>query len=201
MVGTGYVGLVTGTCFADMGNDVICLDVDEKKINNLKNGIMPIFEPGLKELVERNHKDGRLKFTTDKKEAYENSDIIFICVPTPMFESGECDLSIVKKVADELSQFEEVKDKVEKFFIKTSNQEKNVKLKNSEVETLKEKLGEKGFLFCVNKLSDYKLAKGATYKSDYGAINSWVIKEWEKQQINGKEKLTGAQAFLKQFEQ
>jgi len=94
---------------------------------------------------------------------------------------------------------EEVKDKVEKFFIKTSNQEKNVKLKNSEVETLKEKLGEKGFLFCVNKLSDYKLAKGATYKSDYGAINSWVIKEWDKQQINGKEKLTGAAAFLNQL--
>ena len=65
--------------------------------------------------------------------------------------------------------------------------------------SLKEKLGEKGFLFCVNKLSDYKLAKGATYKSDYGAINSWVIKEWDKQQINGKEKLTGAAAFLNQL--
>ena len=69
VIGTGYVGLVTGTCFADMGNDVHCIDIEDKKIQDLKNGLLPIFEPGLEELVRRNYAEGRLRFTTDLKEA------------------------------------------------------------------------------------------------------------------------------------
>ena len=83
MIGTGYVGLVSGVCFSDLGNDVICVDKDLDKINNLKQGIIPIYEPGLEELVLKNFKNNRLKFTTNLKEAILKSDIIFICVGTP----------------------------------------------------------------------------------------------------------------------
>lgn len=115
MVGTGYVGLVSGTCFADMGNDVICLDIDEKKIQSLKEGIIPIYEPGLKELVDKNVKSGRLKFTTDKKLAYESSDFIFICVGTPSKANGDADLqyvfAVAKDIANNLNGFKVILDK------------------------------------------------------------------------------------------
>ncbi len=99
VIGTGYVGLVTGTCFAELGNDVICIDTDENKINKLNGNIMPIYEPGLEELVVRNRKEGRLSFTTGLKKAIKESEIIFICVGTPPKESGEADLSYVENVA------------------------------------------------------------------------------------------------------
>ena len=95
MVGTGYVGLVTGTCFANMGNEVTCLDIDPKKIEKLNNGISPIYEPGLDELIQRNHKAGRLHFTTDKTQAYQSAELIFICVGTPSDEMGHADLKYV----------------------------------------------------------------------------------------------------------
>jgi UDPglucose 6-dehydrogenase len=97
--GTGYVGLVTGTCFADLGNDVLCVDIDEAKIEGLKQGKIPIYEPGLEPLVKRNAAEKRLSFTTDAKKAVEDSDIIFICVGTPQSDDGEADLSFVKAVA------------------------------------------------------------------------------------------------------
>jgi len=97
--GTGYVGLVTGTCFADLGNDVICVDIDEKKINALNEGKIPIYEPGLKELVKRNVEKGRLKFTIDSKKGVKESDIIFICVGTPQKQNGQADLKYVLDVA------------------------------------------------------------------------------------------------------
>ncbi len=84
VIGTGYVGLVSGACFSDLGNTVWCVDKDKEKINLLNNNHIPIFEPGLKELVGKNYSSGRLKFTTNLKLAVKNSDIIFICVGTPI---------------------------------------------------------------------------------------------------------------------
>ena len=83
MIGTGYVGLVSGVCFSDLGNDVICVDRDIKKIQKLKKGIIPIYEPGLDELVLKNYKNSRLKFSINLKDAISKSDVIFICVGTP----------------------------------------------------------------------------------------------------------------------
>ena len=103
MVGTGYVGLVTGVCFSNTGNDVTCLDVDPKKIEKLKKGVCPIYEPGLTELMEKNFKAGRLTYTLDKKEAYTNAEMIFICVGTPSDERGHTDLKYVNSAADDIA--------------------------------------------------------------------------------------------------
>ncbi len=99
IVGTGYVGLVTGTCFAEMGTEVYCVDIDQTKIENLKNGIIPIFEPGLDEMVERNFKAGRLRFTTDLGSILNEVDIVFSAVGTPPDEDGSADLKYVLNVA------------------------------------------------------------------------------------------------------
>jgi len=105
MIGTGYVGLVSGVCFSDLGNDVICVDKDDVKINNLKKGIIPIYEPGLEELVLKNYKNKRLNFSTNLKEAVKKSDIIFICVGTPSKKnSNSADLSQVYMAAKEISK-------------------------------------------------------------------------------------------------
>ncbi len=105
VVGTGYVGLVTGTCFAETGNDVICVDIDESKIKKLRKGIIPIFEPGLELLFDRNIKDGRLKFTKDLHEAIREATVIFLCLPTPQGEDGSADLKYILGVADDLGKF------------------------------------------------------------------------------------------------
>ena len=102
VVGTGYVGLVTGTCFSETGNSVSCVDIDEKKIKKLKKGEIPIYEPGLDALFERNVKQGRLHFTTDLKEGIEGAKIIFLALPTPPGEDGSADLQYVLKVAEDL---------------------------------------------------------------------------------------------------
>lgn len=104
VIGTGYVGLVTGTCFAEMGHNVICVDIDETKINNLKNGIMPIYEPGLEEMVIKNTHENRLHFTTDIKQASEKSMIHFIAVGTPPGADDAADLRFVLEVARQLGE-------------------------------------------------------------------------------------------------
>jgi len=106
MIGTGYVGLVSGACFADLGNTVFCVDKNEQKIDMLNNNQIPIFEPGLKELVNKNFSAGRIKFTTDLKKGVQNSDIIFICVGTPASKKKRsADLQYVFKAATEISKY------------------------------------------------------------------------------------------------
>jgi len=104
VIGTGYVGLVSGTCFAETGNQVICVDIDENKVSRLRNGEVPIYEPQLDVLFERNVRQGRLSFTTSLKEAVDQSDIIFLALPTPPGEDGSADLSYVLGVARELGE-------------------------------------------------------------------------------------------------
>ena len=104
IVGTGYVGLVTGTCFAEMGMEVYCVDIDRRKIENLKNGIIPIYEPGLEELVVRNHEVGRLHFTTELREVLDEGEIVFSAVGTPPDEDGSADLKYVLDVARTIGQ-------------------------------------------------------------------------------------------------
>ncbi len=104
VVGTGYVGLVTGTCFAETGNNVICVDIDANKVERMKNGEVPIYEPGLELLFHRNTKQGRLHFTTNLKEAVDQCDIIFLALPTPPGADGAADLSYILGVAKELGK-------------------------------------------------------------------------------------------------
>lgn len=104
VIGTGYVGLVTGTCFAEMGNDVICVDNNHEKLEKLKKGIVPIYEPGLELLFNRNINHGRITFTENLNHAVTNSEIIFLCLPTPMGEDGSADLSYVMNVSKEIAE-------------------------------------------------------------------------------------------------
>ena len=102
VVGTGYVGLVTGTCFAETGNQVTCVDIDVQKVERLQKGEIPIYEPGLDVLFDRNIAEGRLKFTTDLKEGIEGAEVIFLALPTPPGEDGSADLKYILKVANDL---------------------------------------------------------------------------------------------------
>lgn len=104
IVGTGYVGLVSGTCFAEMGTDVTCIDIDKQKIENLQKGIVPIYEPGLEEMVTRNYKAGRLHFTTELNSILDEVEIVFCAVGTPPDEDGSTDLSYVLEVAKTIGQ-------------------------------------------------------------------------------------------------
>src|SRR5499426_3587035 len=103
IIGTGYVGLVTGTCFAEVGHQVICVDKDEAKIKVLQSGGMPIYEPGLEELVAKNVAANRLRFTHSTQDGVENSDVVFIAVPTPPLADGSVDLSFIESVAREIA--------------------------------------------------------------------------------------------------
>lgn len=103
IIGTGYVGLVTGTCFAETGNQVICVDINEDKIKQLNSGVIPIFEPGLDVLFERNTKEGRLQFTTDLNQAVQHAEILFLALPTPPGEDGAADLSYVLSAATNIA--------------------------------------------------------------------------------------------------
>ncbi len=104
VVGTGYVGLVSGTCFSETGNQVVCVDIDEAKVAKLKAGVVPIYEPGLETLFDRNVKQGRIEFTTDLAKAVEHAEIIFLALPTPPGEDGSADLSYVLKAAGDIAK-------------------------------------------------------------------------------------------------
>ena len=118
MIGTGYVGLVSGVCSSDLGNDVVCVDRDLKKVDNLKKGIIPIYEPGLDELVKKNYNNKRLSFSTNLKSSILKSDIVFICVGTPNKKNGNgADLSQIYNVA------KEIRNSISKFKIIITNQQ------------------------------------------------------------------------------
>ena len=104
VIGTGYVGLVTGTCFAETGNTITCVDIDEKKINTLNAGSLTIYEPGLEKLFLRNQKENRLHFTTSLKEGITGAQVIILALPTPAGEDGSADLKYILGVADELGK-------------------------------------------------------------------------------------------------
>ena len=104
VVGTGYVGLVAGTCFAESGNTVVCIDIDQAKVDGLKRGVVPIYEPGLEELLERNVRDGRLSFTTNYAEGIARAEVVFIAVGTPPGEDGSADLKYVLSAAREIGR-------------------------------------------------------------------------------------------------
>lgn len=105
IIGTGYVGLVTGVCFADLGHNVVCIDNNEEKYNKLVSGVVPIYEPGLQDLMNKNVNEGRLRFSMDIQEGVENSQVIFICVNTPPKADGQADLTYVEKVAREVASY------------------------------------------------------------------------------------------------
>jgi len=102
VIGTGYVGLVSGTCFADSGNDVTCIDIDAEKVEQMRNGVVPIYEPGLNRVFDRSIREKRLTFSTNLEEAFKTAEVIFLCLPTPPGADGQADLSFVLGVADEL---------------------------------------------------------------------------------------------------
>ena len=104
VVGTGYVGLVTGTCLAETGNHVVCVDIDEEKVHKMKNGVIPIYEPHLDNLFERNIKQKRLEFTTNLEDAVKHANVIFLALPTPPGADGSADLQYILKVADDLGK-------------------------------------------------------------------------------------------------
>ncbi len=105
VVGTGYVGLVTGACFADLDHELTCVDIDEEKVKKLKKGEVPFYEPGLEELVEQNQEEGRIEFTTNSKEGVRKSDVIFICVGTPQNHNGSADLTYVMSAAEDIGNY------------------------------------------------------------------------------------------------
>ena len=102
VIGTGYVGLVTGTCLAETGNQVVCVDIDENKVNQLRKSEVPIYEPGLETILKRNINTGNLQFTTSLKEGVSNADVIFLALPTPPNEDGSADLSYILNVTHDL---------------------------------------------------------------------------------------------------
>ena len=102
VIGTGYVGLVTGTCLAETGNEVICIDIDETKVKRMQSGEVPIYEPHLDVLFQRNIKANRLEFSTSLEKGLDHGEIIFLALPTPPGEDGSADLSYILKVADDL---------------------------------------------------------------------------------------------------
>ncbi len=160
-IGTGYLGLVAAACFAEMGNDVICVDVDEKKVEGLKKGVIPIFEPGLESIVKRNYGGGRMKFTTSLEEAVRSSLVVFVAVGTPQDENGAADLMHVQKVARDIGDFvEEYKIIVLKSTVPVGTCDKVRK-------TIQERLTARGFSIEFDVVSNPEFLKEGDAINDF----------------------------------
>ena len=150
VVGTGYVGIVSGSTFAETGNDVLCIDIDERKVEKMKNGVSPIYEPGLEHMMKKNIESGRLNFSTQLEEAVKFAEIIFLCLPTPPDEDGSADLKYVMNVASDIADIlikngiKENKIVVNKSTVPVGTAEKVTKI-------FSDKLGEENNVFvCSN---------------------------------------------------
>ncbi|MGM0608076.1 MAG: UDP-glucose dehydrogenase family protein [Candidatus Muiribacteriota bacterium] len=166
VVGTGYVGLVAGACFADTGNNVICVDIDKEKINNLNKSVIPIYEPGLEKIVKRNVSKERLVFTTDIKKGVQNSDIIFIAVGTPPDEDGSADLRHVLEVASSIGKYmNSSKIIVNKSTVPVGTGEK---VKNKIEEVLKKRF---------SKIPPFTVASNPEFLKEGDAVNDFLKPE------------------------
>ncbi len=161
VIGSGYVGLVAAACFAEMGNKVVTVDVDVQKISNLRQGIIPIYEPGLESLVLDNHKKGTLVFTTDFKEAVNQSEIIFIAVGTPMGEDGSADLKYVLQVAKEIGQI------IEKPTIVVDKSTVPIGTADLVRETIQQELDSRGFDISFDVVSNPEFLKEGAAVNDF----------------------------------
>ncbi len=169
MVGTGYVGLVTGTCFAEMGNSVTCVDIDEKKIEKLKNGIIPIYEPGLEPMVKKNYEAKTLKFTTDIKEALKKCEAVFIAVGTPMGEDGSADLQYVLAVAKDIGRY------MQDYLVVVDKSTVPVGTADKVEETIKEELKKRGEEIEFDVVSNPEFLKEGAAISDFMKPDRVVI--------------------------
>jgi UDPglucose 6-dehydrogenase len=192
IIGSGYVGLVTGTCFAEMGNKVYCVDIDNSKIEKLKKGIIPIYEPGLKELIIRNHKNKNLLFTTNIKKALENSNICFIAVGTPMSEDGSANLKHVLAVAREIGQ------KLSHNMIVVNKSTVPVGTAIKVKETIMKELNEADLNFSVNVVSNPEFLKEGNAVSDFMSPDRVIIGSDNKEVIETLKELY--KPFIKNHE-
>jgi UDPglucose 6-dehydrogenase len=169
IIGTGYVGLVTGTCFSEMGNNVYCVDINDGKVENLKKGIIPIYEPGLEELVIKNYENKNLIFTNDLKKALDNSDICFITVPTPMGEEGRADLQYVWNVAKVIGQ------KISHNMVVVNKSTVPVGTAAKIKDIILRELGKKGISFDVNVVSNPEFLKEGSGVADFMSPDRIII--------------------------
>lgn len=174
VIGTGYVGLVSGTCFADTGNNVICVDIDEQKVERMQKGEVPIYEPGLKPIFDRSIREERLSFTTDLQEAVKDAQVIFLCLPTPPGADGQADLSAVLKVAGQLGEMiEDYKVIVEPEYVESEQEDDSVSLLF--LSNLIESKGVYVLLDACQKLSEKGLAFKCTFIGGEGDVSEYQI--------------------------
>ncbi|MBN2401329.1 MAG: UDP-glucose/GDP-mannose dehydrogenase family protein [Spirochaetes bacterium] len=161
IIGCGYVGLVTGTCFSEMGNDVLCVDIDEKKIKNLKKGLVPIYEPGLGEMIERNLSEGRLNFTTDINKGINESKFIFIAVGTPQDENGSADLQYVLNAARDIGK------KIERYTVIVNKSTVPVSTYKKVREVINEEINKRGLQVDFDIVSNPEFLKEGSAIDDF----------------------------------
>lgn len=190
VIGTGYVGLITGTCLAEFGMDVICMDTDEEKINNLKKGNISIYEPGLKDIFDKNTSSNRLKFTTNIKEAMEKSQVIFIAVGTPQNEDDSADLKYVFKVVEDIAfNMNEYKVIVNKSTVPVGTGEKIKTIINNI-------LSERGKNFDFDIVSNPEFLREGTAVKDFIKADRIVIGVDSDKAENLMKKIYGVQTLL-----